>query len=131
MMVETLQAWFMYPFWGMLILLGSLEYWLSGSKLPASRSARWPTNIAMWLLNGAFFSVLPISTIWLAGWVLKNNFGLFNRVELPLWLLFGATILIRSLAQYAFHWLSHNNKLLWRLHRVHHSDGFIDGSTAL
>jgi sterol desaturase/sphingolipid hydroxylase (fatty acid hydroxylase superfamily) len=40
-------------------------------------------------------------------------------------------VLVRSLAQYAFHVLSHKVPLLWRLHRVHHSDVYLDVSSAL
>ena len=41
------------------------------------------------------------------------------------------TLLARSFGQYAFHFISHKNALLWRLHRVHHCDAHLDATSAL
>src|SRR5206468_11855622 len=52
-----------------------------------------------------------------------------NLIVPPLPVLIAATILLRSLATYGVHRLSHAIPLLWRVHRVHHSDTRIDLST--
>lgn len=43
----------------------------------------------------------------------------------------GATILARSFSQYWLHRASHAIPILWRLHRIHHSDTHFDASLAL
>lgn len=42
-----------------------------------------------------------------------------------------ATILIRTFAAYLFHVMTHKVPLLWRFHRVHHSDTQLDLSTTI
>jgi len=62
-----------------------------------------------------------------------NGLGLGNMVEIPssawLWIVF--SIVTLDLAIYWQHRLFHHNKLLWRLHRVHHSDQELDATSAL
>jgi sterol desaturase/sphingolipid hydroxylase (fatty acid hydroxylase superfamily) len=40
-------------------------------------------------------------------------------------------ILLADLGDYLFHRISHENRLLWLLHAVHHSDSHLDFSTSL
>lgn len=57
--------------------------------------------------------------------------GVFNLVSVPLWISVPATVLALDFADYARHWLQHRFGLLWRAHRVHHSDEHLDAATAL
>jgi sterol desaturase/sphingolipid hydroxylase (fatty acid hydroxylase superfamily) len=52
-----------------------------------------------------------------------------NLVALPAVVAIVGTVLLRSLATYGVHRLSHAVPLLWRVHRVHHSDTRLDLST--
>ncbi len=124
------QAWFL-SFWGFFFLLGFLEYMFSGAGPNAARSNRWPTNVGLGLINGAVFSVLPTSIIWVADWAAANGFGLLHIVSAPIWPIVVVTILVKSAGQYFFHRILHKIPLLWRIHQVHHCDTWIDGSTAL
>lgn len=73
----------------------------------------------------------PVSAAVFAG---RAGWGLLNSAWLPAfpviaeWLLALVTF---SLASYAMHRLMHASPLLWRLHRLHHSDRQLDFSTGL
>lgn len=58
--------------------------------------------------------------------------GLFNQfLVLPSWLEFILSILIMDLLIYFQHRIFHAIPWLWRLHRMHHTDTFLDASSAL
>jgi sterol desaturase/sphingolipid hydroxylase (fatty acid hydroxylase superfamily) len=118
-------------FWGVIILLGVIEYLAPQLPGDADRSRRWFTNFGIGILNGSIMSVVPAATVMAAWWAHGSNFGLLNWLSAPLWVAMIATVLVRSLAQYVFHVLCHKAPLLWRLHRVHHSDVHLDVSSAL
>jgi len=57
--------------------------------------------------------------------------GLFSHIMWPAWLEFGLALLLLDCAIYWQHRLMHSVPLLWRLHRVHHSDIAFDVSTGV
>ena len=61
-------------------------------------------------------------------WLNQNEIGLFYMLEIPLWLKLILAVLILDLGTYWFHRLSHLSPVLWRFHRVHHSDTSMDSS---
>jgi sterol desaturase/sphingolipid hydroxylase (fatty acid hydroxylase superfamily) len=83
----------------------------------------------MGLINAALAALLPVSTIFSAEWAARNGVGLMNLETPPLIVAILATVAARSFATYAIHILSHRVPLLWRAHRVHHSDTALDLST--
>jgi len=62
-------------------------------------------------------------------WGDAKQLGLFYHVELPFWLKIVIGIAILDMSSYWMHRLSHRYPLLWRLHRVHHSDTTMDSSS--
>jgi len=62
--------------------------------------------------------------------VAKNKIGLLNHLELPYILKILVGIIVIDFISYWTHRLYHKWHLLWRLHRVHHSDTKMDSSTA-
>lgn len=62
--------------------------------------------------------------------VAKNKIGLLNHLELPYILKILIGIIVIDFISYWTHRLYHKWHLLWRLHRVHHSDTKMDSSTA-
>lgn len=123
-------AWFLV-FWGMIVALGTLEALFPQFEAPADRKRRWPTNFGIGLLNGLLISSLPAFVVLSAQWAESNGFGLLNWLSAPWWIVVPVTLLLRSLATYVFHVISHKVPLLWRLHRVHHCDVHLDVSSAL
>jgi sterol desaturase/sphingolipid hydroxylase (fatty acid hydroxylase superfamily) len=62
-------------------------------------------------------------------WASENQIGLMYLIDLPLWLKVIVGVMCLDLTSYWFHRLAHASPLLWRLHRVHHSDTKMDTST--
>jgi sterol desaturase/sphingolipid hydroxylase (fatty acid hydroxylase superfamily) len=118
-------------YWGAVILLGAIEYLAPQLPGNADRSRRWFTNFGLGLLNGLIASSVPAATVASAWWAHRSGVGLLNVLAAPWWVALILTVLARSLTQYVFHVISHKVPLLWRLHRVHHSDVHLDVSSAL
>jgi sterol desaturase/sphingolipid hydroxylase (fatty acid hydroxylase superfamily) len=55
--------------------------------------------------------------------------GLFHYLDVPLWLKMILGVMCLDFTSYWFHRMAHRLPLLWRLHRVHHSDTTMDTST--
>lgn len=111
-------------FFGLLLVLE--ERGRTGSDpLPSSR--RLLTNWGLGAINWALFAVLPFGATLasLAG----PASGPLHEQTAPL--TFAVLLLSRSFAAYWLHRLFHVVPLLWRIHRVHHSDDAIDTSTGL
>ena len=95
------------------------------------RKGRWLTNLALFAIDTlAVRLLLPLAMVGAALAAEHEGWGLFNLVEMPGWLAFVVTILALDLALYVQHWVTHRVPLLWRLHRVHHSDTGFDVTTA-
>src|ERR1700709_2176885 len=123
-------AWF-FTFWGAIVLFGIIEFLFPQFPETADRARRWPTNFGLGILNGLIVSAVPVASVGAAQWAAAHDIGLLNWIAAPWWLALPCTLLIKSLSQYAFHFLSHKVPLLWRLHRVHHCDVHLDVSSSL
>lgn len=92
----------------------------------------WRTNAALWALNGAVLAVAcGACACTVARWSTSTGLGLVSRAEAPGWASIPATILALDLVSYAWHRANHRVPVLWRFHRVHHSDPAFTVSTAL
>ena len=60
-----------------------------------------------------------------------KGWGLLNLLAVPEWLAILVAFVLLDLVIYAQHVLFHANPLLWRLHRMHHSDIEIDVTTGV
>jgi sterol desaturase/sphingolipid hydroxylase (fatty acid hydroxylase superfamily) len=118
-------------FWGAVVLLGTIEFLAPQIVGEADRRRRWSTNFGLGILNGLIVSIVPAATVASALWAHEAHFGLLNLLTPPWSVALVVTVLVRSLAQYIFHVLCHKVPLLWRVHRVHHSDMHLDVSSAL
>ncbi|MDE1467263.1 sterol desaturase family protein [Aurantiacibacter sp. D1-12] len=116
---------------GVFTLLAVLELAAPFRRASQSKSARWFTNIALFALDTlAVRLLLPIAMVGAAMLAAENGWGLFNLVTLPGWLVFVVTLLALDFALWLQHVVTHRIPLLWRMHRVHHSDIDFDVSTA-
>lgn len=113
-------------FAGLLLLLWSVE---ARRTLPALRQWR---NLGLVLIGTLCLrGLLPVLAVGLALRLQQQPVGLLSLIDGPLWLEITLAVLILDAAIYAQHRLLHRVPLLWRLHRVHHSDPVLDVSTAL
>jgi sterol desaturase/sphingolipid hydroxylase (fatty acid hydroxylase superfamily) len=67
-----------------------------------------------------------------ADWTIKNNFGILQILpKMPLWLFAIIGLLLLDLiGAYLVHLIEHKTKVLWRFHLIHHTDTWIDTTTA-
>jgi sterol desaturase/sphingolipid hydroxylase (fatty acid hydroxylase superfamily) len=118
-----------------LAVLGVVLAWetLAPARVRAlPRMARWPSIAGLALINAGLARLIaPAGLGALALWGQGQGIGLFNAVEVPIWLAALASILALDLAVWAQHRASHAVPILWRLHRVHHADPDVDALTAL
>jgi sterol desaturase/sphingolipid hydroxylase (fatty acid hydroxylase superfamily) len=62
---------------------------------------------------------------------MKNQFGLLNIFHLPLWMeLIAGIMMLDLLTSYLPHYIQHKVKWMWKFHLVHHTDNWVDASTA-
>ena len=125
-------AWF--ALFGLTVLICIVVEARTKPEIPRAdrtRRRRWPTNLAFCAINIGLAFVIPVSSATMAKYAEQTGIGLLHAIETPYWIDFTATILIASLGSYVFHRLHHNVPLLWRFHRVHHSDNDLDWSSAL
>ncbi len=95
------------------------------------RGLHGATNLGLGMLNALVVSVIFVGA-WAAttAWTARTGFGLLNFLPLPeiaRWLL---AIFLLDMWTYFWHWINHAVPLLWRFHRLHHSDRQMDVTTA-
>jgi len=93
---------------------------------------RWFNQIALTALGSlATRLCLPVAAFSMAVLAERHGWGLLNQASLPQWfaVLFG--VLAIDLAGYVQHRAFHAVPLLWRIHRIHHSDLDVDCGTAI
>ena len=119
-------------FIGVLVIFISLEALFPKKKRTQARRKRWITHACFPVINTAALRLLgPIAALSIASWVNFHNIGLFNATDWPLWLEVSLAFIIFDFAIYLQHVVTHKVPLLWRLHKVHHSDRDLDASSAL
>lgn len=116
-------------FWILLIAMAAIELLRPGRAPRIRPGPRIAVNIGLGIVNAALVLLPFLSEIALAEFVRQQQIGLLNRFALPVWATLLAGLLLFDLGYYARHRIEHQWPLLWRLHRVHHSDADIDLST--
>ena len=114
-----------------LVLLTALQW-----RWPARRDGRWQrrqiVNLGLVVLDTLVLRLaFPILAV---GWAIQveaRGGGLFGALPWPWWLEFALALLAFDVAIYWQHRLHHAIPLLWRLHRVHHSDLAFDVTTGV
>jgi sterol desaturase/sphingolipid hydroxylase (fatty acid hydroxylase superfamily) len=75
--------------------------------------------------------LLPIATVTVAEISVARGWGLFNIIDTGFWISFILSLLLMDLVIYGQHVITHHIPILWRIHRVHHTDLDFDVTTAL
>lgn len=95
-------------------------------------SRRWTTNIGLTLITSVLAGWLfPLLAVGAAVAAKSAEVGLLNWIGAPHVLAFIVALVFLDLSRYLQHVLLHRVPLLWRLHRVHHSDTDYDCTTSL
>ncbi|RTY86501.1 sterol desaturase family protein [Flavobacterium sp. RSP15] len=121
-----------------LILVGGITFfWLIENAFPLFNFTykKWyhaGINIFMTFTTIAVNFCLAFILLKAADWTIATNFGILQWLpEMPLWLyaLIGL-LLLDLIGAYLVHLVEHKTKFLWRFHLVHHTDTWIDTTTA-
>ena len=119
-------------FLGVLIVMAGWELVAPRRRQDIPRVLRWTNNFALVVLDTVILRLtFPILAVGLALMAEARGWGLFNALDLPLWLAVLLSILLLDLAIYLQHVLFHAVPGLWRLHRMHHADLEFDVTTGL
>jgi sterol desaturase/sphingolipid hydroxylase (fatty acid hydroxylase superfamily) len=121
-----------------LIIAGGIAFfWILESIRPMIRFEyrKWHhagINIFFTLTTIAVNFVMAFILLMSADWAEKNHFGILQWLpEMPSWLFMILGLLLLDLVgAYLAHIVEHKAKFLWRFHLIHHSDTWIDTTSA-
>ncbi|WP_264523344.1 sterol desaturase family protein [Flavobacterium sp. N502536] len=121
-----------------LILMGGITFfWLIENTFPLFQLQyrKWQhagINFFLTFTTIVVNFVLAFILIKTANWTTENDFGLLQWLPvLPLWLYTIIGLLLLDLiGAYLAHYVQHRFKILWRFHLVHHTDTWIDTTSA-
>ncbi len=119
-------------FLGILVVMMIWEVASPCRRLEIPRLIRWSNNLGIVAVNTIVVRLtFPIVAVGLALHAESQNWGLFNLIELPMWLAIVISVVLLDLVIYLQHVMVHAIPILWRLHRLHHADLDYDVTTGL
>jgi sterol desaturase/sphingolipid hydroxylase (fatty acid hydroxylase superfamily) len=118
-------------FWGGFFLFLACELIRPYRPPSVSKAKRIITNISLTIINSVILNALFFAaTLTTITYVSEHKTGIMNMIDMPSWPRTVLIILFLDFMLYIWHLLNHVMPLLWRFHRVHHSDLNMDVSTA-
>lgn len=119
-------------FVAILVIMGLAETLFPRRELTDKKIRRWTNNLSMAFSATLIVRIiLPVLPTGLAIYCSEHGIGIMNMLSLPLWFKGVVSVLALDLLIYWQHVLFHRNRLLWRIHRMHHADLDIDASTGV
>jgi sterol desaturase/sphingolipid hydroxylase (fatty acid hydroxylase superfamily) len=117
-------------FFGTLAVVAGWEIIAPRRTLTDRKGKRWFANLSLVVIDTAvvrfLFPILPVGLALLAQ---ERGWGALNIVLLPNWLKIVMAVVALDFVIYLQHVLFHFLPILWRLHRMHHTDLDIDVTT--
>ena len=117
-------------FFGVLMVIAIWEVVAPRRALTDSKRRRWVTNLSLVVIDTAvvrFF--LPILPVGMSIMARERGWGILNIIILPSWIKIILALVALDFVIYLQHLLFHFLPILWRLHRMHHTDLDIDVTT--
>lgn len=119
-------------FFGILIVMAAWEVAAPRRRREIPRLLRWTNNLGIVVVDTILVRLtFPIAAVGLAILAAEHQWGLFNALDAPVWLVFIISVIALDLAIYLQHVMFHAVPALWRLHRMHHADLEFDVTTGL
>lgn len=117
-------------FAGIFAVMALWEVLAPRRKQAIGRWKRWPANLGIVVLDSLLVRLLfPAAAVGVALYTEAHGWGLFHALGMSGWLAIVASMLLLDLAIYLQHVMFHAVPLLWRLHRMHHTDLEFDLTT--
>lgn len=115
-----------------LVLCALFEWYMPRRSWRYPKRSRWLANLSLTLLNTLLARVtIGAFAVTAAVWAQTHGMGLFNHMEVPGALILLTGVVVLDGAVWLQHRVTHRVPVLWRLHRVHHTDPELDVTTAL
>ena len=119
-------------FLGVLVAMALWEVAAPRRRREIPRVIRWTNNLALVVLDTAILRLtFPIIAVGLAVMAEDHGLGLFNNLDVPIWVAVVVSMLLLDLAIYLQYVMFHAVPGLWQLHRMHHADLDFDATTGL
>ena len=123
-------------FAGIFVAMALLELAMPRRAPGQGKRARWFTNLMIAGIDSLVLRLMamlaaPIAAVAAAAWAQAQGWGALNRLDWPSWLEVVLAMIALDLAIYGQHVASHKIPLIWRLHKVHHTDVDFDVTTAV
>lgn len=130
--LQNHEALFRLGAFSVVLLLMLLWEASNPKRTPLLGWSRRLNNLALVSLDVLLVRLLvPIATAAMAEISMTRGWGLFNIIDAGFWPAFVLSILLMDMFIYGQHVVMHKIPLLWRIHRVHHTDPDFDVTTAL
>ena len=114
------------------VLLALWEWRWPKRVLMQNKPKRWFNNIALMVTGTLVVRVaVPMAAVGAAYFAENQHIGFANHFELPLWLEMVVIFVLLDLSIYFQHAMFHVLPVMWRFHRVHHSDLDFDVTTGV
>jgi diguanylate cyclase (GGDEF)-like protein/PAS domain S-box-containing protein len=119
-------------FLGCFCLLGLWEVVSPIRTLTQPKSKRWFRNISLIVIGTILLRImLPVAAVGTAYLAAEEHWGVLPHLDIPLWLKIVVAFILLDFFVYTQHMVFHVMPLMWRFHRVHHSDLDCDVTTGL
>jgi sterol desaturase/sphingolipid hydroxylase (fatty acid hydroxylase superfamily) len=113
----------------LIFLFFTMEQVINGPFKFSKRPQHLFQNILFQVLFVAINFFYAGFQVYSINWLNQHEVGLLYLFQLPVWASLVLGVLLYDLTTYWMHRGAHRIPLLWRLHRVHHSDTTMDSST--
>jgi len=117
-------------FFGILAIVAVWEVIAPRRLLTDNKGRRWFTNLSLVVIDTIvvrFF--LPVLPVGMAIMAQERGWGILNLIILPTWIKIILAVVALDFIIYLQHLIFHFLPILWRLHRMHHTDLDIDVTT--
>ena len=115
-----------------ILLVGLAEAVRPRRRPEQSKPLRWANNLGLSVVNTVILRLMvPVTLVAASAWAEDRGVGLFNIAGWPGAVEITIAVVLLDLVIYGQHVAFHRIPILWRVHRMHHTDLDIDASTGL
>lgn len=114
---------------GLLVFFFTMEQIVSNPFSYKKRGSHLLQNILFQITLTLLNLFIVVIQVYCIEWLNERKIGLLFLVELPFWIKLLISVMLYDFTTYWIHIAAHKVPIMWRLHRVHHSDTTMDSSS--